>query len=129
MAPSGGPAKQRVSRREARLTKATRCDAAFRLIASRCLVDIAANHHATCAGDEDALHQIRVAVTKLRAAVSFFGDMVMDSEWLRLKSELKWLNGFLGARRATWTWRSRSRLTSACCRPHGSTVITGCAKP
>jgi CHAD domain-containing protein len=75
------------------------CEAAFRLIASGRLEDVAAHHKAACAGDPRALHQTRVALTRLRAAIAFFSPMVADSEWTRLKSELKWLNGFLGATR------------------------------
>ena len=42
------------------------------------------------------MHQIRVAITRLRAAVAFFAPIVADAEWLRLKQEIAWLNGPLG---------------------------------
>jgi CHAD domain-containing protein len=45
------------------------------------------------------VHQIRVAITRLRAAVAFFAPIVVDAEWLRLKQEIAWLNGPLGAAR------------------------------
>ena len=45
------------------------------------------------------MHQIRVAITRLRAAVAFFAPIVVDAEWLRLKKEIAWLNGSLGAAR------------------------------
>ena len=45
------------------------------------------------------MHQIRVAITRLRAAVAFFASIVVDAEWLRLKKEIAWLNGPLGAAR------------------------------
>lgn len=76
-----------------------RREASFRLVASQCLEDVAKNHRATCGGDAAALHQMRVAVTRLRAAISFFSPMVADSEWLQLRSELKWINRYLGATR------------------------------
>jgi CHAD domain-containing protein len=46
-----------------------------------------------------ARHQIRVAITRLRAAVAFFAPIVVGAEWLRLKKEIAWLNGSLGAAR------------------------------
>lgn len=100
MMPSARAAKERISRpKRARLNGGMRCDVAFRLVAGGCLEDIAALHKAACAGEPAALHQMRVALTRLRAAISFFSPMVADAEWIRLKSELKWLNGYLGATR------------------------------
>ena len=75
------------------------CEAAFRVIARSCLDDLTETHQATCRGDHPALHEMRVALTRLRAAISFFSPMVVDSEWIRLKRELKWLNARLGATR------------------------------
>jgi CHAD domain-containing protein len=93
--------KERVARpkRPRHLSEAMRCETAFRLIVSECLEDVATNHDATCGGDGTALHQTRVALTRLRAAVAFYGKMVADIEWTRLKSELKWLSSHLGATR------------------------------
>jgi CHAD domain-containing protein len=100
MPPSAKPAQERMSRpRRVRLNGGMSCEAAFRLIASGCLEDVAENHKPTCAGDPTALHHMRVALTRLRAAISFFSPIVADDEWRRLKSELKWLNGYLGATR------------------------------
>jgi len=45
------------------------------------------------------VHQIRVAITRLRAAVAFFAPIVVDAEWRRLKQEIAWLNGSLGPAR------------------------------
>ncbi|MDE5456364.1 CHAD domain-containing protein [Bradyrhizobium sp. CSA112] len=64
-----------------------------------CVAAIKAHHSSACAGDAEAVHQIRVAITRLRAAVAFFAPVVVDSEWLRLKKEIAWLNGPLGAAR------------------------------
>ncbi len=97
---SASPAKERISRpRRIRLNGTMRCDTAFRLVAGGCLEDVAAHHNALCAADPTALHQTRIALTRLRAAVSFYSPMVADTEWPRLKSELKWLNEYLGATR------------------------------
>jgi len=75
------------------------CEAAFQSIASGCLGDVATCHQATRAGAPSALHQMRIALTRLGTAIAFFSPMVADAEWTRLKSELKWLNGYLGATR------------------------------
>jgi CHAD domain-containing protein len=75
------------------------CGAAFRAIARRCLKDLTASQAATCTGNGVALHQMRIALTQLRAAISFFSPMLADSERVHLKRELKWLNGRLGAAR------------------------------
>jgi CHAD domain-containing protein len=100
MAPSDSPAKRSASKsRRGRLHGAMTCEAAFRRIALGCLGEVAACHQATCAGTPAALHQMRIALTRLRAAVAFFSQMVADAEWTRLKSELKWLSGYLGATR------------------------------
>ena len=75
------------------------CDTAFRIVARRYLGEMAAHHQAACKGDPEAVHQMRVALTHLRAALLFFRPMIVDSEQIRIKGEVKWLNGHLGAAR------------------------------
>jgi CHAD domain-containing protein len=72
------------------------CDTAFRILALRYLGDLTANHEATCKGDPEALHQMRIVLTRLRTAVLFFCPMIVDSQQPRVKAELKWLNTNLG---------------------------------
>jgi CHAD domain-containing protein len=60
-------------------------------------VDLAANHEATCKGDPFALHQMRIALTRLRAALSFFSPMIADPKGEQVRRELKWVNAYLGA--------------------------------
>jgi CHAD domain-containing protein len=72
------------------------CDTAFRVLARRHLGDLAGNHEATCSGDPTALHQMRIALTRLRTAIMFFSPMVDDPERMRITDELKWLNAQLG---------------------------------
>lgn len=55
-----------------------------------------ANHEATCGGDPIALHQMRIALTRLRTAILFFSPMVDDPKRARIRDELKWLNSQLG---------------------------------
>jgi CHAD domain-containing protein len=73
--------------------------AAFQKMALDAVKAIKAHHAGACAGDAEAVHQIRVAITRLRAAAAFFAPVVAGSEWLRLKREIAWLNGPLGAAR------------------------------
>jgi len=75
------------------------CATAFQKIARDCVAGIKAHHSGARAADAEAVHQIRVAITRLRAAVAFFGPIVVDAEWLRLKKEIAWLNSSLGAAR------------------------------
>jgi CHAD domain-containing protein len=75
------------------------CATAFQKIARDCVASIKAHHSGARAADAEAVHQIRVAITRLRAAVMFFAPIVIDAEWLRLKREIAWLNVSLGAAR------------------------------
>ena len=95
-ASKGAFRSKRVPQSQPRLNPAMTCDTAFRVVARRCLADLAANHAATCTGDEEALHQMRVALARLRSAISFFSPMVADSQRKQIEAELKWLHGQLG---------------------------------
>ncbi|MDR3464584.1 MAG: CHAD domain-containing protein [Xanthobacteraceae bacterium] len=74
-------------------------DHAFSLIALRCLESMVAHQDATVRGESAALHQMRISVTCLKAAVSFFSPVVAGDQWRRIKLEFKWLNSHLGAAR------------------------------
>jgi len=87
------------SRHKASAAAGLDCATAFQKTTLGCVADIKAHHRSACAGDAEAVHQIRVAITRLRSAVAFFAPIVVDAEWLRLKKEIAWLNGPLGAAR------------------------------
>jgi CHAD domain-containing protein len=87
------------SRRKAADVVGLDCATAFQKMTLECVAAIKAHHSSACAGDAEAVHQIRVAITRLRAAVLFFAPIVVDAEWRRLKEEIAWLNGPLGAAR------------------------------
>jgi CHAD domain-containing protein len=78
------------------LNAAMTCETAFRAIAGRYLRDFTAHHEATCAGDAGALHEMRIALTRLRTTIVFFSPMVADAQRTRVAEELKWLNAHLG---------------------------------
>ena len=86
-------------RRKAAAETVADCANAFQKIALDSVAAIKAHHASACAGDAEAVHQIRVAITRLRAAAAFFAPIAVDAEWLRLKQEIAWLNGPLGAAR------------------------------
>jgi CHAD domain-containing protein len=73
------------------------CDTAFRVVARSCLWDLTANQQAAYKGEPEAVHRMRIALTRLRTAISFFSPMVADLQRTRIRSELKWLQAHLGA--------------------------------
>ena len=64
---------------------------AFTLIGRACLRHLVANEPATKICDAEGLHQMRVALRRLRAAISVFSDMLRDDRIDTIKSELRWL--------------------------------------
>ena len=72
---------------------------AFRAIAQSCLRQIIANEPAMCAGQAEALHQMRIGLRRLRAAIAIFADVVDDEELETIKGELKWITQELGPAR------------------------------
>ncbi len=72
---------------------------AFQTIARACLQQIVANAKAVRAHDSDALHRMRVALRRLRAAIAVFSEVVRDKQSEKIKSELHWIEGALGPAR------------------------------
>jgi triphosphatase len=72
---------------------------AFTTIALSCLHHFAGNRDAVEAGESEGVHQMRVGLRRLRAAISFFKDLLQDAESEHIKRELKWLLGELGLAR------------------------------
>ncbi|MGN6309341.1 MAG: CHAD domain-containing protein [Xanthobacteraceae bacterium] len=79
-----------------RAAAAMDCATAFQAMARDCLAHLRAQRSGTIAGDAEALHQMRVAISRLRAAVVFFAPMTSDTTWPKLKQELAWFNALLG---------------------------------
>jgi CHAD domain-containing protein len=72
------------------------CEDAFRIIGRNCLSQLVANRPAMLTGDADGLHQMRVALRRLRSAISVFAGIVVDAECGRIKAELRWISHELG---------------------------------
>jgi triphosphatase len=72
---------------------------AFTLIGRACLRHLVANVPATTGRNGDALHQMRVALRRLRAAMSLFSAIASDDRIDAIKTELRWLARELGPAR------------------------------
>lgn len=72
---------------------------AFRAIAQSCLRQIMANEPSMCAGQAESLHQMRIGLRRLRAALAIFADVVDDKHLKTIKGELKWITKELGPAR------------------------------
>lgn len=72
---------------------------AFRMIGVACLRQIIENEPALMKGDPEAVHQMRVGLRRLRAAMSLFSILLQDPQTAEIKAELKWLAGELGPAR------------------------------
>jgi|SoimicMinimDraft_3_1059731.scaffolds.fasta_scaffold01778_3 inorganic triphosphatase YgiF len=64
---------------------------AFSVIAASCLRQLANNEHALKQRNAEAVHQARIAIRRLRTAISIFADVVTDERATHIKSELRWL--------------------------------------
>jgi inorganic triphosphatase YgiF len=72
---------------------------AFQAIAHACLAQLVGNLPALRKGDSEALHEARVALRRLRAAISLFADVVRDQQTETIKNELKWITSEFGPAR------------------------------
>lgn len=70
---------------------------AFSAIASSCFRHFRLNEGLIVEScDAAALHQARVSVRRLRAAMSLFGSTIRDSRFAELREELRWFTSSLG---------------------------------
>jgi inorganic triphosphatase YgiF len=75
------------------------CATAFRICARACLYQVVANQPVAHKGDSDGVHQARVGLRRLRAAVSIFSGMLTDPQSAAMKDELRWIARELGPAR------------------------------
>jgi inorganic triphosphatase YgiF len=69
---------------------------AFQAIGRSALHHIAANEPAVLAGLPDGVHQMRVGVRRLRAAIWVFSELLRCEQTEAIRQDLKWLAGKLG---------------------------------
>jgi inorganic triphosphatase YgiF len=75
------------------------CQEAFRAVAQSCLRQIIVNEPGVCAGDADSLHQMRIGLRRLRAAIVAFEKIASDADQDRIRDELRWITNELGPAR------------------------------
>jgi CHAD domain-containing protein len=76
------------------------CRRTFQEICQTCLHDFYLNFPGLEMSDNvEALHQGRIAIRRLRAAIALFKPMAFDFAYRRLRDELKWLASSFGAAR------------------------------
>ena len=75
------------------------CQVAFVQIAQSCIQLIRKNRKPAMAAEPEAIHVMRIELTRLRAAILFFSPMVRDTDWQQLRKEIRWLNKALGEAR------------------------------
>jgi triphosphatase len=97
LATNAAPGAKKATRLD--LDASLSCQQAFRVIGQSCLRQIIVNERGVCAGDAQSLHQMRIGLRRLRAAIVAFEKMVADSEQDRIKDELKWITNELGPAR------------------------------
>ena len=82
---------------------------AFRTVSFACLRQVVANEAAVNAGHPEGVHQMRVGLRRLRAALAFFSDLTEeDSHIKRVKNDLKWITDELGPGRELDVYLSKS---------------------
>src|SRR5580692_3001694 len=81
------------------LTAGMSAGRAFTLVGRACLRHLVANVPAMIGRDGTALHQMRVALRRLRAAMSLFSVITGDERAIVIKTELRWLAQELGPAR------------------------------
>jgi inorganic triphosphatase YgiF len=83
-----------------RLGKDMTCGQAFQEICQTCLHDFDLNRPGLEKLDKaEAVHQARIAIRRLRAALALFKPMVFDIAYRKIRGELKWLARLLGTAR------------------------------
>ncbi len=72
---------------------------ALEIIVRRCLSHLLVNDPATRLGDAEGVHQMRVALRRLRVAFNLFKSLIPPDQLAWAVSEVKWLADALGAAR------------------------------
>lgn len=86
-----GEARGAVRAEAVHLTKKMTANEAFDIIAFSTLRHFSANADSIRASNAEAIHQMRVGLRRLRAAISLFGDVLPGPRTAKIKAELKWL--------------------------------------
>jgi inorganic triphosphatase YgiF len=96
---SAGTQRQPVFAEEIRLDPDLSTADCLKAIGLSCLHHLAANADAVVDGAAEGVHQMRVGLRRLRAAISVFKQLLAGPETEAIKQELKWLTEQLGPAR------------------------------
>ena len=123
---AGSPSRKAARARPIALKQSATAAQAFVAIGASCLRHVVLNEQGVRIGDAEAVHQMRVGLRRLRAAMSIFKAMLRDSQSEALKVELSWLTDqlapardydvFLTQRRARSSSERRDELDTALIR-------------
>ena len=95
-----GAALKPVKAKHAMLDKHMNAQQGFIAIATACSQHLAANEPGFTLGEDvEYLHQMRVAIRRLRTAMRLFSDFFDAEKMASIVQELRWLDGELGATR------------------------------
>lgn len=67
------------------------CEASLQAIARLCMTDVRYSARKVSQGDADALHDMRIALTRLRTAIRFFKPVIVYKRWKALRRDASWL--------------------------------------
>ena len=70
---------------------------ALRRIGRACMADLLRNEAAVLAGEPEGVHQMRVALRRMRSALSTFKTLLPEGQYRAATEELRWLADLLGA--------------------------------
>ena len=99
MGPARAPRSRKLAAKNFDISPSLTTADAFRSIGTACLGQLHQNEGAMLTGDREALHQMRIAMRRLRAALAVFSAVVSDRSFHRIKAELRWLSSSLGPAR------------------------------
>jgi inorganic triphosphatase YgiF len=95
----------------------------FQAIARACLAHLLRNEPALrLAREPDAVHQMRVAMRRLRAAISLHKAVLADERRVAVAAEVKWMAGELGEARDTDVFIARTARPARDARPDDAEV-------
>lgn len=77
----------------------TDCGTALRHIITRCVQTLDRQRSAAVNGDADAVHAMRVELTRLSSTLLFFSPIVTDPRWRMIESRVRSLNSRIGRAR------------------------------
>lgn len=84
-------ARNSSAQRNRALTGDMTCEMALRAISRGCVEDLKRHGRAAARGDAEALHGMRIALTRLRTAIRFFAPAVDNVAWRALQQQASWL--------------------------------------